>query len=181
MSLNHTEPIKENISSPKLVNLLVLCLQSDAFLVDYKNFLSPYKFPKIFRIGVFHPRTSRGGIRYILINYLWQPASEEQPAEDVQTAPQAEVVPVSWFVERAVCRGKFGTERGTQEYNRIYNRIHKHTIDKRITKHRSDKSIQEKLLTSCQKNPETISRNHQKGQKYQEPQSDQSLTTSLPI
>ena len=32
-----------------------------------------------------------------LINYLWQLASEEKPAEDVQTAPQAEVAPVSWF------------------------------------------------------------------------------------
>ena len=32
-----------------------------------------------------------------LINYLWQPASEEKPAEGVQTAPQAEVAPVSWF------------------------------------------------------------------------------------
>ena len=44
-------------------------------------------------------------------NYVLQPASEEKPAEDVQTAPQARVAPVFWFVEQAVCRGKFGTER----------------------------------------------------------------------
>ena len=30
-------------------------------------------------------------------NYVWQPASEEKPAEDFQTAPHAEVAPVSWF------------------------------------------------------------------------------------
>ena len=30
-------------------------------------------------------------------NYVLQPASEEKPAEDFQTAPHAEVAPVSWF------------------------------------------------------------------------------------
>ena len=32
-----------------------------------------------------------------IFDYVLQPAFEEKPAEDVQTAPQAEVAPVSWF------------------------------------------------------------------------------------
>ena len=38
--------------------------------------------------------SAKNGLNF---NYVWQPASEEKPAEDVQTAPQAEVAPVSWF------------------------------------------------------------------------------------